>query len=80
MEHITRRPLLDAGRSIGTSYFAGEIELHFPTSGRPEVYVRDATIDAGLLATILPDLVRLYADSSVRTLIVRHCASEDLAA
>ena len=79
MEHITRRPTIYDGRSIGTSYFAGEIELHLPLSGRPEVYVPDATIDAGLLATILPDLVTLYADPTVRADIVRHCAGDGAA-
>ena len=75
MEHITRRPMIFDGQSIGTSYFAGEIELHLPLSGRPEVFVRDATIDAGLLATILPDLVMLYADPTVRAQILSACAN-----
>ena len=47
MANIVRRPILnDSGQRAGTSYLAGEIELHFPLSGRPEVYVGPETIDA----------------------------------
>jgi hypothetical protein len=76
MDTITQQPVLsESGRSIGTSYFMGEIELHLPTSGRPEVYVGTETIDAGLLAIILPDLVKLYADPTVRAQILSACAN-----
>jgi hypothetical protein len=76
MKNITQRPVLsDDGQRAGTSYLAGEIELHLPSTGRPEVYVGDATIDAGLLATVLSDLVQLYADPTVRAQVMRACAS-----
>jgi hypothetical protein len=75
MANIIRRPMLSDGRIIGTSYFAGEVELHFPPSGRPEVYVGAETIDAGLLGTVLPDLVKLFNDTTVRAAILRACAN-----
>jgi len=75
MENIIRRPMFGDGRIIGTSYFAGEIELHLPPSGRPEVYVGTETIDAGVLILELPNIVRLFSDPMVRAQILSACAN-----
>ena len=66
------RPVLS--EEVGASYFVGDVELHLPPDGRPEVYLGTGTIDAGLLVTALPDLVKLFADPRVRTQIMRVCA------
>ena len=73
-EKIIRRPCLsEDGQRAGTSYVAGQIELHLPPTGRPEVYVGGETIDAGFLILELPNLVKLLNDPTVRAQIVRAC-------
>jgi hypothetical protein len=75
MANIVRRPVLnEQGQRAGTSYISGDVDVHLPPAGRPEVYVGGETIDGGLLATALSDLVRLYADPKVHMLIMRACA------
>ena len=76
MATIIRRPVLDEdGRRAGTSYIAGEIELHLPPDGRPEVYVGQETIDAGVLIVELPNLLLLFNDPMVRASILRACST-----
>lgn len=74
MANIIRRPVLDEdGKRAGTSYVVGDVELHLPPSGRPEVFVGDETIDAGQLIVEWPNLLKLLNDPTVRRAIVRAC-------
>jgi len=76
MANIIHRPVLsDDGRRAGTSYIAGDIEIHLPSTGRPEVYVGTETIDAGVLILELPNLLQLFNDPTVRAQILRACCS-----
>jgi len=79
METITQQPVLsENGQRLGTSYTAGDIELHFPASGRPEIYVGHETIDAGQFILELPHILRLFNNPVIRGQILRACDDTSL--
>ena len=77
MTTIIRQPTFSGtGQRIGASYFAGEVELHLPAQGRPEVYLDMETVDVGVLVTVLPELITLFNDPTVRAAILHACAGK----